>query len=386
MTMNMKREGNLRKIIPIMLLCALLSGARWVAPAFAEDAEGRFGRIDLVSNVVGRTFLTDSSLADPWGTARGPDGPWWVADGGKGRVTLYTGEGVPFPALSPLVVAVPVNPGGVHDHSTPSGIVYNGTDDFELAPGEPARFIVVTRDGTVAAWSGHADRYEAALVADNAPEASYTGATMSAVRGEHRLFAANFRQGRVEVFDGDFKTVMLDGGAFTSPLIPRGYAPFNVQAVGGRIYVTFAEPDSSGREALSGEGLGFAAAFDTEGNLITLLEPGPWMNAPWGMARAPEGFGVHSGRVLVANHGSGRIAVFDPGTGRFKGYITGPAGTPLEVPGLRGLGFGNDGLAGPGDVLYFTAGSRDGRFGLFGAVLAGASAPPEIVEEGEEMY
>jgi uncharacterized protein (TIGR03118 family) len=264
--------------------------------------------------------------------------------------------------------------------------VYNGTDDFELAQGEPARFIVVTRDGTVAAWSGYADRPEAALVADNAPEAAYTGATIAAVGGENRLFAANFRQGRVEAFDGDFRPVMLEEGAFTSSLIPRGYAPFNVQAVGGRIYVAFAEPVPGGRDALSGEGLGFAAVFDTEGNLITFLEPGPWMNAPWGITSAPEGFGVHGGRVLVSNHGSGRIAAFDPVDGRFKGYITGPAGTPLEIPGLRGLGFGNDGLAGPRDVLYFTAGSPDGWFGLFGAVLAGRSAPAEIVEEGKGMY
>jgi uncharacterized protein (TIGR03118 family) len=374
------------KAFLLIAAIALMCGAIRAAPAVAEGAGKQYGRTDLVSNVAGRMFLTDSNLADPWGMARGPEGPWWVADGGKGRVTLYTGEGVRFPALSPLAIDVPVNPGGIHDYSTPSGIVYNGTDDFELAPGEPARFIVVTRDGTVTGWSGYEDRNEAALVADNAPYAAYTGATIVAVRGKNRLFAANFRQGRVEVFDEDFSPMMLDEGAFTSPLIPRGYAPYNVQTIGDRIYVTFAAPDDDGRDALPGEGLGYAAAFDTEGTLITLLEPGPWMNAPWGIALAPEKFGDHGGRVLVANHGSGAIAAFDPGTGRFRDYLAGPAGTPLEIYGLRGLGFGNDGLAGPSDVLYFTAGSPDGRFGLFGAVTIEESFPAESVDEREGMY
>jgi uncharacterized protein (TIGR03118 family) len=289
--------------------------------------------------------------------------------------------------LSPLIIHVPVNPGGVRDHSTPSGIVYNGTDDFELAPAEPARFIVATRDGVIAAWAGgYADRSEAVLAADNAPYAAYTGATIAAVRGENRLVVANFRQGRVEVFDGDFRPMLLEEGAFTSLLIPGGYAPNNVQAVGDLIYVAFSMPDASGREALSGEGLGYAAAFDTEGTLITLLEPGPWMNAPWGIARAPEEFGDHGGRVLVANHGSGRIAAFDPVTGRFKGHMAGPGGTPLEIPGLRGLGFGNNGLAGPSDVLYYTAGSPDGRTGHFGALIIEVPAPAELVEDREGMY
>jgi uncharacterized protein (TIGR03118 family) len=110
------------------------------------------------------------------------------------------------------------------------------------------------------------------------------------------------------------------------------------------------------------------------------------MNAPWGIALAPEKFGDHGGRVLVANHGSGAIAAFDPGTGRFRDYLAGPAGTPLEIYGLRGLGFGNDGLAGPSDVLYFTAGSPDGRFGLFGAVTIEESFPAESVDEREGMY
>ena len=331
----------------------------------------QYFRIDLTSDVPGIAVATDSRFVNAWGLAAGPTGPWWVADNGAGLSTLYTGEGIPMPAFSPLAVNIPP-PGGVTmGTSTPTGIVYNWSADFAIAPDQPAQFIFVTEDGTISGWNPDVERYRAAgLMVDNSPDAVYTGAAIAWKDGENYLYVANFRSGSIDVFDGDISPVLMAEGAFIDLEIPYGYAPFNVQNIGGELYVAFAKQDADSRNAVKGEGLGYVDVFDTSGNLLLRLNPGEWMNAPWGMALAPDDFGEHSGQLLIGNSGNGTIAVFDPETGEFKGFLKDARGYLITIQGLKGLSFGNGSLAGPANTLYFTAGIY-GKHGLFGSITPG---------------
>lgn len=355
---KVRRCASVSALLPVVVLPLLFEPALDVQ-CLAEETGTMFEKSDLVSPIFGRAENSDSSLVDPWGMARSSDGPWWVANGGSGRATVYSGAGVALPGLAPLVVTIPVNPGGIYDYSTPTGVVYNGSSAFELAPEEPALYIFVTSDGTIAGWNSDVDRWNAVLVVDNSPYALYTGVTIATLRGRPRLYVADFAEGRVEVYNTDFDAVTSVAGAFTDSLIPPGFSPYNVQNIGNRIYVTYAQRAGDGRNPLTGDGLGYVDVFDTAGHLMLRLQPGSWMNAPWGVTRAPVDFGDFNNDVLVGNFGSGRIAAFDLGTGTFRKYITDMRGTPITVPGLHGLGFGNDGLAGPAATLYFTAGGDD---------------------------
>jgi uncharacterized protein (TIGR03118 family) len=352
----------------------------------AQEPGGRFTRVDLVSNVVGRAAFSDSRLVNPWGIANTPDGgPWWVVDEGKGRATVYSGGGVPLPGLSPLVVTIPVNPGGVYDDAAPTGIISNDGSDFELAPGVPARLIFVTSDGTIDGWNGDIDRTNAVPVVDNAPGAVYTGVTAAGPEGERALYVANFRQGRVEVYGTDFSPVLLSESAFVDPLIPDGYSPYNIRNINGELYVTFAEPRAGGRDAASGDGAGYVDIFDRAGNLVLRLQHGPWMNAPWALALAPAGYSRLGNHLLVGNAGSGRIAVFDLETGYYEGYVMDAEGSELTIPGIHGLNFGNGGLAGPENWLYFTAGREETGENIFGAIIPSSPSRQPALDRGLEV-
>jgi uncharacterized protein (TIGR03118 family) len=364
-------------------------GLRFIVAALAlsssaAGSEEYYLRADLVSDVPGRAEIYYSLFKDPWGMAAEPGGPWWVAVNGRGSVTLHMGDGTPFPTLNPLKVEIPVSPGGIHAYAAPTGVVYNESPDFEIAPEMPAVFLFVTQDGTIAGWGPDAESYEAELLADNAPGAVYTGAAIMEAGGERYLYAVNFREGRIDVLDSGFSSVPMPEGAFAGPAVPAGLVPFNIQEIEGRFYVAFAAPGPSGRDAAGGEGLGFVGVFDAFGRLLMGLEQGPFLNAPWGMALAPDDFGEYSNHVLIGNSGSGRIAAFDPETGKFKGFLAGPRGGPMTISGLRALGFGNGGLAGPKNALYFTAG---GGRGLFGLVVAAPFQPgPFTPEERRGLY
>jgi uncharacterized protein (TIGR03118 family) len=347
--------------------------------AFAEEAGEGYTPTNLVSNILGRAAgSSDSSLVNCWGMAADTQGgPWWVADEGKGRATVYSNAGAAFPFLGPISVTVPVVPGGINDYSTPIGIVYNGAGDFELAPAVPSRFIFVTRDGSIAGWNIEQDPYEAVVVRDNSPEAVYTGAALASMKngdGRDVLYVANFGRERIDAFGPDFGPLTLEPGAFTDPDLPDGFSPYNVQNIDGELWITFAMAGPDGRTAVPGRGLGYVDVFDARGVLLMRLEHGPWFDAPWGIAMAPgAGFGKYSGSVLVGNSGSGRIAAFDAASGSYLGLLKNGKDDPIAVPDLHGLGFGNGGFAGPVTTLYFTAGSRAG-LNLFGSIKSG-SAP-----------
>src|SRR5262245_21867918 len=294
---------------------------------------------NLVSDEVGSAEQTDTDLVNPWGIVPNPDpvhGAWWVSDNVTTLSTLYDGDG----AKQSLVVDVP---------GDPTGIVFYGGSAFHVKDEDgnegAARFLFASLDGTIAGWSPAVPppipSTSAFVVVPAGPEApAYTGL---AVAGD-RLYAADFKNEKVDVFDGSFAPVPLPG-AFRVPA--PGYSPFGIQAIGSRIYVAWALHEEGSDEEEARPGAGFVESFDLDGLFIETVAAHGLLNAPWGIAMAPADFGSASGRLLVGNFGDGHITTFERAQGPWHpaGQLLGEAGHPVEIQGLRGIGFGNGGLA-----------------------------------------
>ena len=347
-----------------------------------------YTQTNLVSDIASTSPDHDVNLKNPWGLSRSTGSPWWVSDNGTGLSTLYdiTGTTSTLAATTNSRVVVIPPPHGSSSPSTPTGTVFNGSTDFALAPGIPALFLFVTEDGTISGWNPGVDPAHpnnATLKVDNSPNAVYKGVTTGDVNGVRYLYVANFRSGHIEVYDTNFKAVQLsqdgDGdtgsnsdhhGSFSDDEIPQGYAPFNVQNIGGSLFVTYAKQDSAQHDNVPGAGFGFVDIFSTSGKLERRLQHGSWLNSPWGVVWAPRDFGEFSNRVLVGNFGSGQIAAFNGFTGKFIGMMKNPDDTTLTIDGLWALAFGNSASAGPYNALFFTAGPNSEADGLFGALTA----------------
>jgi uncharacterized protein (TIGR03118 family) len=335
-------------------------------------ATGTFLQTNLVSDIRGLALNFDPNLVNPWGIAASPTGPFWVADNGSGVSTLYNGQGVPQPANNPLVVNIPQpdgTPGG-----TPTGTVFNGTSGFKVSENGVSGasvFIFATEDGTIAGWSPGVDPTNAIIAVDNSAEgAVYKGLTIGQdPDGRTLLYAANFHDGTIDVFDKRFRATSV-GGDFTDPNLPAGFAPFNIKNIGGKLYVTYALQNDTGHDDVAGAGNGFVDVYDTNGNLLQRLASGGTLNSPFGLEIAPDGFGQFSGDLLVGNFGDGRINAFNPTTGDFDGQLSDPNGNPITIGGLWALRLGNGGAAGDTHTLFFTAGIDHENHGLFGEIQA----------------
>jgi uncharacterized protein (TIGR03118 family) len=342
-------------------------------------AEAGYIQTNLVSDVPGLATFTDPNLTNPWGIAYSPTGPFWVANNGTGVATLYNGAGQPFPVGSPVVVTIPPAAGG-SPPSKPTGVAFNYTSGFELNPGQRAVFLFAAEDGTISGWNPGVSLTNTILKVDNsATGAVYTGLAL----GTNFLYAANFSQGRIDAFDGNFSLAALPG-FFTDPTLPPGYAPFNIQNIGGSLFVTYALANGD-----QGSGLGIVDVFDFNGNFIRrlisdgTLNPLSPLNAPWGLAIAPGIFGEFSNALLVGNHGDGLINAFNPLTGDFLGVLKDINGNPIEIDGLWGLILGGGGNGGDPNTLYFTAGLDGGTHGLFGSLAV--PVPPTMVLLGSGL-
>jgi len=328
-----------------------------------DHPSGHYVQTNLVSDIPGLAAATDPHLVNPWGLSVSATGPWWVADNGTGLSTLYNGAG----AIQALVVTVP-NIAGVTDPSAPTGTVFNGTAaDFLVAPGKPSRFLFCTEGGTIVGWNSGPTGVQ---MINNTGSAVYKGLALAQIGGVNHLYAANFQTGMVDVFDRTFAPVTLSAWAFRDPHLPHGYAPFNVQTLGGSIYVTYAKRDPGSVDEVQGPGKGFVNVYSSEGVLQKRLQHGAWFNAPWGVAMAPADFGAFSNMILVGQFGSGKIAAFDPATGRFRGFLRGADHRSIKIEGLWAIAFGNGANAGPRNTLYFAAGIDDEAHGLFGTLTA----------------
>ncbi len=325
-------------------------------------------------------------LKNPWGLVRSATSPWWISDNNDGSSVLLTGAGAVIPINPNGVVEVPNAPSQPAP-GTPTGIVFNGNANaFLLSAGDPAAFIFVTEDGTISGWNPTLNKASAVIVVDHSQVPSptngavYKGATIAEFKGNPYLYVTNFRSGRVEVYDSSFKRVHLGEEAFDDDCVRDGFAPFNIQAIGKNIFVTYAKQDAARHDDVAGAGLGFVVVFSPSGKRLARLEHGDWFNAPWGVALAPSEFGEFSHSLLVGNFGSGWIAAFNPVTGRFQGFVKNPDNSILTIDGLWGLDFGNGGSAGPLNTLYFTAGPNGETDGLFGTLTP---VTAELNEEDE---
>lgn len=376
-------------------LAAVTALAIATTSAFAQH----YTQVDLVANTSGIATVTDPNLVNPWGLSRMSGSPWWISDNGAGLATLYNGVGT----ITPLVVTIPKsNPANkTFPTGTPTGTIANGSPtDFLLTPTAQALFLFSTIDGTISGWNpavgiaagGSAPSKNAVIAVKTTDGSSYTGLTSAWIDGKRYLYAANFTKGRVDVYDNAFHPVHLhgsdDGGffdsfeepAFTDFFLPRDFVPFNVQAIGNDIVVTFALHHEGQPFETDGPGLGFVDIFSSSGKLLRRLEHGPWLNAPWGVALAPLDFGAYSHDLLIgqfsgggSTEGSGTIADYDLATGKYLGLVLDATGSPLAINGLWALSPGNsasasssDPAGAPAAELYFTAGPDHGTGGLFG--------------------
>ena len=330
-----------------------------------------YKQTNLVSNIAGMAPVTDPNLKNPWGLTRSSTSPWWVANNNSGTSTLYTGAGQIVPINGTGTVLVPPPRFAPNAQSTPTGVVFNGSPtDFLVAPGVAAHFIFATEDGTISGWvSGKS----AVLVVDNSDGGSangavYKGATSAEIDGKRFLYVTNFRSAKVEVYDTNFKRVHLDEDAFTHDGIPEQFAPFNVQNIGGTLFVTYAKQDAARHDPVGGDGLGFVELFTPSGKRIGHLQHGDWFNAPWGVVWTTRDFGEFSNAILVGNFRSGWVAAFNGFTHKFIGFVRNADNSLVTIDGLWSLTFGNGATAGSANSLFFTAGINNENDGLFGTL------------------
>lgn len=327
----------------------------------------------------------DPFLLNPWGLSYGPTSPFWVSDNNAGVTTLYTGTGFKIPlTMNPSQgVNIPLpdgTPGG-----TPTGTVFNisggGFQVTENGKTGSSVFLFATEDGTIVGWAPSVDFNNAIIGVDNsanptaADGAVYKGLAIATdANGRTLLYASNFRSGQVDVFGTDFKPVTdLPAGAFTDPHLPKGYAPFDIQELNGKIFVTYALQNADKHDDVAGQGHGFVDMFNLDGSGETRVATRGQLDSPWGLAIAPSSWGNLAGDLLVGNFGNGRINAFrldEHGRGHFDGQLKDPNGNPIQIDGLWALKVGNDHAAGSSQTVFFTAGLNDEKDGLFGSLQA----------------
>jgi uncharacterized protein (TIGR03118 family) len=370
-----------------LILAATAAGAVAVATAAAtalpagaaatadRSSAGEFMQTNLVSDRSDQgAQLVDPNLKNPWGLAFSATSPLWVSDNNAAAATLYSiAPGGTSVKQVPLTVMLPGGRVSTGDGGSPTGQVFNGGTGFVVttaAGSGPARFIFSAEAGQITAWNPAADPTTAgvstATVEYSSPTAVYKGLTIATNDSGTFLYASNFHDGTVDVFDTSFHLVHLAGN-FMDEDIPSNYAPFGIQNVNGLIYVTYAEQNSLKHDDVAGHGHGFIDVYTSNGFLIERLASHGSLNSPWGMALAPAGFGELGGALLVGDFGDGRINAFNPFNGRFLGQLGNEDNKPLTIDGLWGLAFGTASTGGTGTLL-FSAGINGEQDGLLGAI------------------
>jgi uncharacterized protein (TIGR03118 family) len=335
---------------------ALAVAAALAAPAVAQ-AHSAYRQTNLVSDQPGVAQVMDPNLVNAWGLAAGPTTPLWVADNGTSVATIYPGAvgGVPI-SIAPLVVAIPAQ--------DPTGQVFNPTMGFKqdvAGTPTPSLFIFSTETGSIAAW---APGTTTAVTKWTTPGAIFKGLALARVHGRGpMLFASDFGNNAVDVFNNTFHPVNTHGG-FRDPNLPHGFAPFGIQAIGGKLYVSYAKQGTPPDE-VDAPHLGYVDVYRPNGKLIRRLVSRGALNAPWGLAQAPRHFGAFSGALLVGNFGDGHIHAYDIHSGHMMGTLKRPGGAPVFIDGLWGLRFGN-GVTGARNALLFSAGPDGESHGLLG--------------------
>jgi len=343
------------------LLCGGVLFSAFAGPLSAANA---YLVHNLVADQPGIADHTDPNLVNPWGNGFSAGSPFWIGDNGTGVSTLYDGTGT----ATALVVEIPAPGGGTN--GPVSGVIVNSvTTAFLVAAGKQSQFMFCSEDGVISGWNSSVDATHAIVLLDNSTNgAVYKGMAMGSTTAGPVLYVANFNSGKVEVYDANMKPI-VNAGAFTNAAVPAGFAPFNIQAMNGKVFVVYAKPDAAKHDDVAGAGNGYVSVYDLSGNLLQSLIAAGNLNSPWGMAIAPATFGDFGGALLVGNFGDGKINAYNPATGALMGTLNDREGNPIVIPGLWSLNFGN-GSKSDAATLYFTAGPNQENDGLMGSVQA----------------
>ena len=350
-------------------LCAALSMA-WADPPAPPNT---YLMHNLVSDLPDTADFQDPNLVNPWGIATSATSPFWIGNNGTGTSTLYSTNGTP----SSLVVTIPAPT--VPTGGAVSGVIQNATTAFAVTSGattKAASFLFCTEDGTISGWSPTVSATKAILAVNQSASGSvFKGCVIGGTAAAPVLYATDFHNGVVDMFDGNFKPI-VSSAAFTDPSIPAGYAPFGISIFGSSIYITYAKQDSAKHDDVSGPGNGYIDVFNESGTMLMRLASQGVLNSPSAMAMAPATFGPFGGALLVGNFGDGAINAFDPNKGTPLGALQDSTGHALPLAGLWALKFGNGGSGGDPATLYFTAGiagpygEAPESHGLFGSIQA----------------
>lgn len=363
----MSRRMHMGPKHPACWLKRLVVSALVVGAGVASAQPAPYVQTNLVSNISGLASVTDPLLVNPWGISMSPTSPFWVSNQGSNTSTLYSVTGstnvsrVEIPPNG--FVAIPTTASGPQG---PTGQVNNtNTGSFQLTPGDAttsSRFIFADLNGTISGWAGG----PTATIKATTPGAVYTGLAINAAGT--RLYAADTVSGSVHAFDSTFARVSLPG-AFVDPNVPTGFGAFNVQDIGGTIYVEYA-PSGLEAQRNATRGMGFVSTFDENGTFLRTLVSGSRLAAPWGVALAPAEFGPFAGDLLVGNFSfvASEINAFDLQTGQLKGTIPIDVGAGNTPGGLWALSFGNGANGGSPGTLYFANGINGETAGLFAAL------------------
>jgi uncharacterized protein (TIGR03118 family) len=396
-TSTIETRRSLRTRAAAAALAATFAG--FASVAFASG----YAETDLVTNknplkdangiVHVPTNTTDANLVNPWGVGESSTSPFWVSDNGAGLSTLYITDGTP----QALVVSIPA-PGAdpLGADGAPTGLVFNiasaagafkisGCSPTGTPTSAPATFLFATEDGTILGWNATVAPAVAGVCTAFAPPSTHaiivpsadksaSGAVYKALAitnagGTPLLYATDFHNGKVDVYDASFQTAStLAPNAFVDPKLQKGFAPFNIVPIGNRLFVTYAVQDADAHDDVAGQGHGIVDTYSFDGQLMARFAQRGQLDSPWGVALAPASFGEAAGKLLIGNFGNGHINIFDPTTGEFLDKLRNAHGQALVIDGLWTIMFGNGGRGGDPNLLYFTAGPNGESDGIFGNI------------------
>lgn len=328
------------------------------------SAGSGFQQTNLVSDTAGQAAHTDPGFTNPWGIAVSPSQPFWITANNSGRAKIFDPTGAP---QFPLAVGITT---AANSASNPTGVVFNPIAEDFMVSGIPAKFLFATEDGTISTWSdfdGDIPLFATLAVDNSTTGAVYKGmAILTPDCCREFLALADFHDGSIATYSIRFE-LLATPGTFTDPDLPTGYAPFNIQKIDDKVFVTYAVQDTARHDPIRGAGNGIVSIFDQEGNFVRRFVSNGPLNAPWGITKASANFGPFSNAILIGNFGDGTINAFDQTTGNFLGTLKDKSGNVITNPGLWALVFRADGTGDP-NSLYLTAGSSNENHGLFAAI------------------
>jgi uncharacterized protein (TIGR03118 family) len=379
-----------------------------------------FNQTNLVANNASfHPQIVDPNMLDAWGIALRPPGAGghiWIDNAMSGTSVEYIGDvnGEPLHQDGLKTVVLDMPRWTDHGFAFVTGLAYNSAHDIKGQPVEfpvsgpasnnsttpptpiaggtsgSAAFAFVTEDGCINAWRSNTKvaMSTAPIIIDYSKTSTrmpyrancvFSGAAMTVnaynsaafinARGNH-LFATDFRNNVIQVFDNQWKDV-TSTFHFQTPSDVDELHVFNILDLGGHLYVAYAKFSTNSDEGMEeedglGAGFGHIVEYNEDGTLVKDFNDMGMLNAPWGMAIAPAKFGKFGGDLLVANLGDGTVAAFDSNTGDFVDKLKDSWNNVIVIDRVWGLTFGNGVSLGDAHSLYFTAGPNNEYDGLFG--------------------